>query len=333
MNPLVSICCITYNHERYIYDAIEGFLIQKTNFPFEIIIHDDASTDGTANIINEYEKKYSKLFVCIYQNENQYSKHIKISSTYVWPKARGKYIALCEGDDYWTDPYKLQKQVDFLEENPEFSICFHKVMILKNNKLMKDYITDVPGEITTIEDLAHTNYIHTPSVVFRSEYVKNLPEWYYHCPVGDYPLFLIIAQYGKIKYLDKTMAVYRIHQGGTWSQRNKDDIIISNKWIRTYESMMTYFSGNVKEIMIRNLSLNYLDLSDIYRKRGEHDLSIDAFKKSTNNTFVPLYERYYKYKIYSDSLKLFINSENDVFLFIRRNIKKIIKLVSRYLIK
>lgn len=108
--PLVSICCITYNHAPYIRQCLEGFLIQKTTFPFEILIHDDASTDGTADIIREYEARYPHLIKPIYQVENQYSKGTKISSTYNYPRAKGKYIALCEGDDYWTDPLKLQNK-------------------------------------------------------------------------------------------------------------------------------------------------------------------------------------------------------------------------------
>ncbi len=135
MNPLVSICCITYNHESYIRDAIEGFLMQKTTFPFEIIIHDDASTDDTAKIIQEYANQYPELFVTILQKENQWSKGIRPSPTYVWPRARGKYIALCEGDDYWTDPYKLQKQVDFMKENPDCSLCFHNVLKTKKYRI------------------------------------------------------------------------------------------------------------------------------------------------------------------------------------------------------
>ena len=111
--PIVSICCITLHHEKYIRDAIEGFLMQKTSFPIEILIHDDASTDDTANIIREYEEKFPNIIKPIYQTENQYSKGISISATYQFPRALGKYIALCEGDDYWTDPLKLQKQVDF----------------------------------------------------------------------------------------------------------------------------------------------------------------------------------------------------------------------------
>jgi len=120
IEPLVSICCITYNHENYIRDAIEGFLMQKTSFPIEIIIHDDASTDNTAQIIKEYEDKYPDLFCNIFQNENQWSKGGgSIYARFLYPQARGKYIALCEGDDYWTDPLKLQKKVDFMEVNPD----------------------------------------------------------------------------------------------------------------------------------------------------------------------------------------------------------------------
>ena len=103
IEPLVSICCLTYNHAPYIRDAIEGFLMQKTNFPVEILIHDDASTDGTADIIREYETRYPDIIKPIYQTENQYSKGVKISREYQFSRARGKYIALCEGDDYWTD--------------------------------------------------------------------------------------------------------------------------------------------------------------------------------------------------------------------------------------
>ncbi len=114
--PLVSISCITYDHEPFIRDALEGFLMQKTTFPIEILIHDDASTDGTAEIIRDYEKRYPELIFPIYQTENQHAKGVKISSTYQFPRARGKYIALCEGDDYWADPLKLQKLVNFLDE-------------------------------------------------------------------------------------------------------------------------------------------------------------------------------------------------------------------------
>jgi glycosyltransferase involved in cell wall biosynthesis len=115
---MVSICCAAYNHEEYIAAALDGFLMQKADFSYEILVHDDASTDNTAKIIKEYEQNYPDIIKPIYQTENQYSKKVKISSAYNFPRAKGKYIAWCEGDDYWTDPLKLQTQVDYMEAHP-----------------------------------------------------------------------------------------------------------------------------------------------------------------------------------------------------------------------
>ena len=126
--PLVSIACITYNQEKYIHQCLDGFVMQKTNFKIEVVIHDDASTDNTPSIIREYCNNYPDLFVPILQTQNKYKEGKGILVPYVYPKCRGKYIALCEGDDYWTDPYKLQKQVDFLEANPEYGMCYTKVL-------------------------------------------------------------------------------------------------------------------------------------------------------------------------------------------------------------
>ena len=130
VNPKLSICCITYNHAKFIRQALDGFMMQKTNFPFEIIIHDDASTDGTADIIREYEQKYPEIIRPTYQTQNQWSKGVNILKTFVYPKIQGQYVALCEGDDYWTDENKLQKQVDYLDAHPEVSVCFHPVNIV-----------------------------------------------------------------------------------------------------------------------------------------------------------------------------------------------------------
>ena len=120
-----------YNHEKYIKDALDSFLMQKTDFPFEVLIHDDASTDRTGEIIREYEKKYPHIIKPIYQTENQYSKGIKnISGLFNFPRAQGRYIAMCEGDDYFTDPYKLKKQVEYLDAHPDCSLCFHSARMV-----------------------------------------------------------------------------------------------------------------------------------------------------------------------------------------------------------
>ena len=123
--PMVSICCITFKHEKYIRECLDGFIMQKTNFPFEVIVHDDASPDKTADIIREYEAKYPDIIKPIYQTENQYSQKIKPLWKHVFPRCRGKYIAICEGDDFWCDENKLQMQYDFMEANPDYIWCMH----------------------------------------------------------------------------------------------------------------------------------------------------------------------------------------------------------------
>jgi len=125
VRPTVSICCITYNHAPYIRSALDGFLMQETDFAYEILIHDDASTDGTADIIREYTARYPDIIKPILREENQYSKGISNISIFNFPRARGEFIAMCEGDDYWTDPHKLQKQVDYLRAHPDCALCFH----------------------------------------------------------------------------------------------------------------------------------------------------------------------------------------------------------------
>ena len=125
----VSILCITYQHAPYIARALEGFVSQRTDFPFEVLIYDDASTDGTADIVRQYARQYPQIIKPILQTENQFSKGLYVDKAFNWPRVQGKYVALCEGDDYWTDPDKLQKQVDFLDAHPDYAVCFHPVVI------------------------------------------------------------------------------------------------------------------------------------------------------------------------------------------------------------
>lgn len=243
--PLVSICCITYNHENYIREALEGFLMQKTTFPIEIIIHDDASTDKTAEIVKEYASKYPKIITPIFQTVNQYSQGIKPWPNFVFPLARYKYIALCDGDDYWTDPYKLQKQVDFLEEYTEYNICFHNVKVYteNENRFVTDYITRDVDETTDIYELAKGNFMHTTSVVFRN-LIKEFPTEFKKSPVGDYFLHMLNAEHGKIKKLNDSMAVYRVHDNGVWSNKNNDKLILM------YLDLMIHYFKDEKVVKI-----------------------------------------------------------------------------------
>ncbi|MFZ2331067.1 MAG: glycosyltransferase [Atribacterota bacterium] len=221
---LVSISCNTYNHEDYIADAIEGFLIQKTNFKFEILIHDDASTDKTAGIIRGYEKKYPDLIKPIYQTENQYSKGIRISN-FNRERAIGKYIAICEGDDYWTDPLKLQKQVDFMEKNSDYSVCFHASSVIDygNKKLFSIIRPAKTSRKFNTEDIIEGGggFFPTNSIFYRKNMRNNSPDFCNdNTDFGDYQLMISLSLIGKVYYMDENMSIYRYNVPGSWTSRN-----------------------------------------------------------------------------------------------------------------
>lgn len=214
--PLVAIHCLVYNHEPYLRDCLEGFVRQQTNFPFVAIVHDDASTDGSAAIIREYEEKYPHIFKPIYETENQYSKRNgsvgRIMNAAI--EATGaKYVAMCEGDDYWTDPMKLQKQVDFMEANPEYSMCFHAAEILlqgvDRSKCGARCEHIIDKEYSATEMFAEW-IVPTASIIYRqrvNEYTIKHQDWITR---GDIILVLKCAHTGKVWGMSNTMSVYRM---------------------------------------------------------------------------------------------------------------------------
>lgn len=226
--PLVSICCLVYNHEPYLRDCFEGFVKQKTSFPIEILVHDDASTDHSADIIREYTARYPDLFKPIYQIENQYSKGVKISFEYQYPRAQGKYIALCEGDDYWTDPNKLQMQVDWLEIHPDYTMCCSDADIETPDGILDWHRYEKDCNIPT-EDmiLGGGGFIQTPTIVYRKDLLINYPEECKKCHIGDFPLQLWASIKGKIHYFFSKKAVYRFNYTGSWTSSQKEKKIDS----------------------------------------------------------------------------------------------------------
>ena len=235
--PLVTIRCITFNHARYIREALEGFLRQRTNFPVEILIGDDASTDGTREILRQYQAQHPELIRAVYQTENQYSKGLRPWRTLLYKMARGKYLAYCEGDDFWTDPLKLQKQVDFLEAHPGYALCFHDANILREQEQRMDPLRPaVLKPSYTLTDLLHGNFIPMLTVMFRRGLFGDFPAWYYEMPIGDWPLHILNAMHGEIGYLPEVMAVYRLHPGGLWSSmdeptQRRNEILVYRKLI------------------------------------------------------------------------------------------------------
>jgi glycosyltransferase involved in cell wall biosynthesis len=235
-SPMVTILCATYNHEKYIEDTVAGFLCQKTNFPFKILIRDDASIDNTPDLLREIKARYPNIIKVIYESENQYSKGIN-----AFPKlaheAKGKYIAMCDGDDYWTDPLKLQKQVDVLESDPTYTLAFCNIEVIYDSLEHKPHeayqakglspadgkirVFSHPCERTSFADLMKGNYIHTPGVLFRNWIrEEGLPDYMEKVTISDWPLHLFTAIKGDIFYTNEIMSRYRVHSGGIWSQRN-----------------------------------------------------------------------------------------------------------------
>ncbi|MBK2094716.1 glycosyltransferase [Francisella philomiragia] len=221
--PILSVCCTAYNQEKYIEKALEGFLSQQTDFPFEIIISDDCSTDRTTEILNSYLEQYPNIIRLVYQQQNQYSKGALPIRDFILPVVRGKYIALCEGDDYWTDSTKLQQQVDFLEQNLEFMGCGHNTRFLINGELTDRLFVDSSNKKDSykFDDFIDSAYLHTTSLVFRYDAHKSqINEYlakYSSVKRNDVYMLLVFSKLGSIKYIDKIMSVYRMNDGGIWS--------------------------------------------------------------------------------------------------------------------
>lgn len=279
MLPLVSISCITYNHVEYIRQCLDSFLMQKCDFKFEILVHDDASTDGTSEIIREYQEKYPDIIKAIIQTENQYSKGVRVTSVYNFSRAKGKYIAMCEGDDYWIDSLKLQKQVDFLEKNQDYFACFHHRKVLNERGLLvdrkikrKDFIEDttlVNGEIIQTS-------IPIFSLLLRNDLNDYININSGSILGGDVLLRSFIATKGKVRYLHFYGGVYRRHNGGVFSSLNRLDgleksietrliilKVLPNVDSRSlYASICKIYISVIKE-KVRNKDLSFF--KDIYK--------------------------------------------------------------------
>lgn len=273
--PLVSICCLCYNHEPYIRECLDGFMMQKTDFAFEVLIHDDASTDNSAQIIREYEVNYPDIIKPIYQTENQYSKGVGVTRVFQFPRAKGKYIAMCEGDDYWTDPLKLQKQVDFLEENEEFSGCTHACSIYYEGQKREKTINHNGNSIISFGYFLNKRiFMATGSLIFRKRIVEEYPEWATKMFAGDFVLKYLILADGKIKYFNQVMSVYRKGAIGSWSN-------IEN----TQKKNDKEYLDNLIALQNINDSTNYKYKKEVLSKSKKLfssyvALSINTYKKS-----------------------------------------------------
>jgi glycosyltransferase involved in cell wall biosynthesis len=271
--PLVTIICTSYNHENYIKECLDGFIMQQTNFSFEIIVHDDVSTDATIQIVKEYESKYPHLFNNIYQTENQFSKReVNIWGDIIIPKSKGKYIAICEGDDYWTDPYKLQKQVDFLEQNEDYVLTLHHRERLFNHNF-------------TFEK-CNKDSIFLQCMVFKNFklddfYINTLKEILY----GDAFIYYKLLSLGKCKVLDFNGAVYRIHENGIHSgldrlkaiEKNLEALIKIKKYHKALNNI------EIVKIIKHEITKSYIVLLQINFKKNQFNNFLKIFCNSLKN--------------------------------------------------
>lgn len=217
----VSICCAAYNHGPYLRQCLESFLMQRTSFAYEIWVHDDASTDDTTEILREYAARYPDIIHPVYQQVNQYSQGTRtIITSFLLPLVQGEYVALCEGDDYWTSPFKLQKQVDWMDKYADCSLCFHGgVVINPEGRQTGSYAPYWRTQFVPVKDIIQWkhHFCQTASLLFRKKYLQDYPSFCRNCHVGDYPLVLFLALSGRVCYLNEKMSAYRKGHAGSWT--------------------------------------------------------------------------------------------------------------------
>jgi glycosyltransferase involved in cell wall biosynthesis len=271
----VSVMVLTYNHANYIRQTLDSIVTQKTNFPFEILVGDDASTDSTAEIIREYHARYPDLIVPILHKENLggYGKNNTLDAL---SKAKGQYIAPMDGDDYWIDDDRLQKLVDFLDKNTDFVACFHNAEVIFEDGTHPNEFVNPPDqkEITTVEDFigeVEVWFIATSAIVFRHGIIKEYPQWFHESKSGDIPRYILLGKNGgKFKYINETLSVYRRHRNGGMSFTDKyhDAEFLWNR-IGMYQGIDKELNYQFHETINKNISRYYKMLMDCRQyKRG-----------------------------------------------------------------
>ncbi|GAM08919.1 putative protein [Geobacter sp. OR-1] len=268
----VSVCVTTYNNDKYIAQAVESILDQKTTFDFEIIIGEDDSSDNTREIVKQYQSKYPGI-IRVLLNDRSNVIYIDGKPTGIWnlinviSQAQGEYISLLDGDDYWLGSDKLQKQVDFLDEHKECSICFNNAIEYREEEdVSRVFLPDDFPQITSLEKLLEYNYIATCTVMYRRSAMPKLPPWFTQLRMSDWPLHILTAQNGNIGYINEVMGCYRMHSQGSWYA-----ITLLNKYLyilKAYEILQQHFCENISySKKIKKIrSKYYLLIAEEYKK-------------------------------------------------------------------
>lgn len=284
---LVTIHCLTFNQEAFIADCLEGFIRQRTSFDFEAIVHDDASTDGTADIIRRYAEKYPEVIKPICETENQYHKwNNSILHIMETLPRNGKYIAICEGDDYWTDPLKLQRQVDFLETHPDYGMCFTQALSIQGDKQQIIPLEHIAKDLR-FEDLIMNNPIPAMTVVFDNALYCNyldtvLPSSHRTWNTADYPIWLWCSLYSKIKFLPFVSGSYRFLSGSISHPEDydKEMYFLNCKFDIKREYLSKNYKGNVSDTLISKVENQYyFKLFNIAFKYSRRQEAYDHYRQ------------------------------------------------------
>jgi glycosyltransferase involved in cell wall biosynthesis len=287
----VSVAIVTYNHGPFISAALDSVLMQKASFDYEIVVGDDCSTDGARDTLTGYGKRYRDRF-CLLLKQHNVGAHRNVKQ--VLRACKGEYIAFLEGDDYWTSPDKLQKQVDFLEKHPVCPMCFHNASTVYEDGRSGPVLYRANQKaFSSVEDVLLDNFIPTCSVMGRKDVYAELPEWFGSLKMGDWPTHILTALRGDIGYIDETMAVYRVHQGGAWSTKGWEEH--EKAIIELYEALGTHLEPRYSGMINRILRHRFLSLSDRYEEAGDLAAARDYALRSLKKHLVILGEkiRYY----------------------------------------
>jgi glycosyltransferase involved in cell wall biosynthesis len=263
-HPKVGVILLTYNHEKWITQAVESVLMQKTSFDYEVTIVEDCSSDGTREKVIDFQQRFPERISLSLSSKNGEYRENRAAAFLASPS---QYIALLDGDDYWTSPYKLQQQADFLDAHPECTLCFHNVKVFDEDGAVEPWYLNPSEqqEITGLEDLLVDNYIASCSPMFRNGVLDTFPEWYYAARWADWPRYILHAQRGKIGYLNEVMGARRLHGGGMWASLNNTQKV--EQTIEFYRHIAPHLDSGHSLIVQGRISELSTKLTRHYRRR------------------------------------------------------------------
>ena len=280
----ISVLVLTYNQEKYIRQALDSIITQELDCNFEIVIGEDASTDQTARIVNEYQNRHPNRIRVLLSDraaaERDRKRGLGGKNNFIrtLKACRGEYVAMLDGDDYWTDSHKLKKQVEFLDSHPDFVICFHNVSSFyeDGSQAPENLPSNNVREVSAIEDLLKGNFIPACSAMFRSGLVTEFPDWFLTLKIGDWPFYILEAQHGKIGYLNEVMAAYRVHRAAHWSHKGRSHQDIT--FLKMLKFIDKHFDGKYKNIIDGTRARYYFELAELYCAIGRPQRALIPIK-------------------------------------------------------